>query len=471
MSARKALVLNGGQQEQVQTTDHLDLDVFVAGLATGPNLVGISGKAWRSSTDMWAVASGVSSDALSVSIVDAVTGGTFAPGGKVHQFVTTTTNGGWYYIDSLIEVNTDRSYYARVWMAGISGTLGCFAGFIALDKDLNILTGNGGTFDWALNGGSTPSATGTWYYQTITGEATDTGRFPVGTKYIKPVVVVGRSVAGATTQVGGFEFSDRPFQQSKGDTERYISTRYALIQSATGTGLVATAGTTTLTGTGTQFTKSFIVGDTITVSGETVRTIQSITSDTVLDVTVAFSTTASSLRYNLAANTERFTALGNGNNGFGVTAPKARVELAAGNANRGPFKFNSGAVVTTIVQYLVEMLSGVIYFSPTTTLRQFFLMNGYVTTAVSYTVATGVTKVGVTSTTAARVITLPAANSVPGGFQITITDESNAASAINAITITPAGIDTIVPTGSGTITTAGASKTIYSDGTSKWFNI
>jgi hypothetical protein len=57
-------------------------------------------------------------------------------------------------------------------------------------------------------------------------------------------------------------------------------------------GTVATAGTTTLTGTSTYFT-DYQVGDKITVSGETVRTIATIVSDTSLTVTVAFSNTAS----------------------------------------------------------------------------------------------------------------------------------------------------------------------------------
>lgn len=61
-------------------------------------------------------------------------------------------------------------------------------------------------------------------------------------------------------------------------------------------GTVATTGTTTLTGTGTYFT-DFRVGDKITVSGETVRTIDTITSDTVLTVTVAFTNTASGLTF------------------------------------------------------------------------------------------------------------------------------------------------------------------------------
>lgn len=58
-------------------------------------------------------------------------------------------------------------------------------------------------------------------------------------------------------------------------------------------GTVATTGTTTLTGTGTYFT-DYRAGDKITVSGETERIIDTITSDTILTVTVAFTNTASS---------------------------------------------------------------------------------------------------------------------------------------------------------------------------------
>lgn len=64
-------------------------------------------------------------------------------------------------------------------------------------------------------------------------------------------------------------------------------------------GTVTTAGTVTLTGSGTNFT-DYEVGDTVTVEGETVRTIATITSDTVLTVTVAFSTTGSALTFTRA---------------------------------------------------------------------------------------------------------------------------------------------------------------------------
>lgn len=55
-------------------------------------------------------------------------------------------------------------------------------------------------------------------------------------------------------------------------------------------GTVETTGTTTLTGTDTFFT-DYLVGDTVTVDGETERTIATITSDTSLTVTVSFSNT------------------------------------------------------------------------------------------------------------------------------------------------------------------------------------
>lgn len=71
---------------------------------------------------------------------------------------------------------------------------------------------------------------------------------------------------------------------------RFASAFYETAPNEPGT--VATTGTTTLTGTGTYFT-DYQVGDQILVSGETVRTIATITSDTVLTVTAAFSNTAS----------------------------------------------------------------------------------------------------------------------------------------------------------------------------------
>lgn len=62
-------------------------------------------------------------------------------------------------------------------------------------------------------------------------------------------------------------------------------------------GVVATAGTITLTGTGTNFLAVYRTGDQIYVDGETVRTVAAVASNTSLTVTSAFGTTASTLKH------------------------------------------------------------------------------------------------------------------------------------------------------------------------------
>jgi hypothetical protein len=95
-------------------------------------------------------------------------------------------------------------------------------------------------------------------------------------------------------------------------------------------------------------------------------------------------------------------------------------------------------------------------------------------TAVSYTIL--LTDVGfgwviaVTSTAAARTITLPLANTVPSGWQITVKDESGGA-LTNNITIARSGSDTIDGATSNVIALNYGSRTLYSDGVSKWFII
>ena len=95
-------------------------------------------------------------------------------------------------------------------------------------------------------------------------------------------------------------------------------------------------------------------------------------------------------------------------------------------------------------------------------------------TAISYTILlTDVGfgwVIGVTDTAAARTITLPLANAVPAGWQVTVKDESGGA-LTNNITIARAGADTIDGATSNVINLNYGSRTIYSDGVSKWFVI
>jgi hypothetical protein len=87
--------------------------------------------------------------------------------------------------------------------------------------------------------------------------------------------------------------------------------------------------------------------------------------------------------------------------------------------------------------------------------------------AANYT-ATGADRiVGVTSTAAARTVTLPAASAVPFGKEIVVKDESGAAGT-NNITVAAAGADNI---DAGTTLAIAANygvQRVYSNGATRW---
>lgn len=84
---------------------------------------------------------------------------------------------------------------------------------------------------------------------------------------------------------------NRKINEWAGDSKNVWQSNFSL-DKPNEPGTVATTGTTTLTGTNTYFT-DYAIGDKITVSGETERTIATISSNTSLTVTLAFSNTAS----------------------------------------------------------------------------------------------------------------------------------------------------------------------------------
>ena len=73
-----------------------------------------------------------------------------------------------------------------------------------------------------------------------------------------------------------------------------------------------------------------------------------------------------------------------------------------------------------------------------------------------------------TSITAARVVTLPAANAVPAGYRLLVLDSSGSASGVNTITLTRVGTDTINGGTTSAIVLAYGVREIVSDGVSKW---
>jgi hypothetical protein len=88
---------------------------------------------------------------------------------------------------------------------------------------------------------------------------------------------------------------NRKISEWSGDSKNTWTSLFKTYSTEPGT--VSTTGTTTLTGTGTNFL-DYQVGDKVSVSGETDRIIDNITSDTVLTVTLAFTNTASGKTFN-----------------------------------------------------------------------------------------------------------------------------------------------------------------------------
>jgi hypothetical protein len=73
-----------------------------------------------------------------------------------------------------------------------------------------------------------------------------------------------------------------------------------------------------------------------------------------------------------------------------------------------------------------------------------------------------------TSITAARTVQLPAANSVPAGYKVLVSDASGSSSGVNTITILRAGADTINAGTSTAVNSAYGCREVQSDGVSKW---
>ncbi len=111
-------------------------------------------------------------------------------------------------------------------------------------------------------------------------------------------------------------------------------------------GVLVTTSSATITGTDTQFTNTFKVGDTITVvtdfATET-KTIATISSDTSMTVTSPFSGQSASATssYQLTGGT-RFVVKGNGNIGIGTTSPTTILEIGSSDMGDGV----AGSVIT-----------------------------------------------------------------------------------------------------------------------------
>lgn len=117
---------------------------------------------------------------------------------------------------------------------------------------------------------------------------------------------------------------------------------FQVTQPIWGIGTVSnSAGGTTVTGVGTQFTNTFKIGDTITINGQTVA-ITAIASNTSM-TTAAITGANTAVAYTLATG-NRFVVKGNGNVGIGTTSnPTGKLDI-------------QGSVVNNLPTYSAEFL-------------------------------------------------------------------------------------------------------------------
>lgn len=159
--------------------------------------------------------------------------------------------------------------------------------------------------------------------------------------------------------------------------------------------------------------------------------------------------------------------------GVGLS-PTAQLHLPAGTAtaNTAPLKLSDGILTTTAEAGTVEKTTDYFYATPTGTDRRPINLGGRNgQSGTTYTiVAADFGKIVGLSNTAARTITLVAANSVPAGFIVWFKDEAGTASTGN-ITINRVGADTIDGATSVVINQDFQVTGLYSDGTSAWFVI
>lgn len=98
-------------------------------------------------------------------------------------------------------------------------------------------------------------------------------------------------------------------------------------------------------------------------------------------------------------------------------------------------------------------------------------MEGYTFSDANATLPAGTTyAANIKALSAARTVTLPAANSVPSGTVVMVKDETNTASATNTITVNRAGADTINGGATGLVINGvgGNYVRLVSDGVSAW---
>lgn len=166
------------------------------GAGTGTNLI-----AWSEDTSKWTFVGGTAAT-ITANTADVREGAS-----SFDIAVSTGATGTWHSYGDFIPIDPTRRYRGRISARLITGAGTFYAGYIAYNAAKTVLSGNGGTYGYFIANGVTVPAGWTTYDGVISGEGAALNQFPVGTRFIKPLVITNYVNIG-TTRIDSFEIAE-----------------------------------------------------------------------------------------------------------------------------------------------------------------------------------------------------------------------------------------------------------------------
>ncbi len=127
--------------------------------------------------------------------------------------INTGATGTVYTYGDLIPIDPARRYRGELAAKLVTGAGTFFAGYVAYSAAGATLAGNGGTYGYFIASGVTLTAGWSRYSGSIQGEGTALDQFPVGTRFIRPLVIANYMNIGKT-RVDSFSIMEVPTVRS-----------------------------------------------------------------------------------------------------------------------------------------------------------------------------------------------------------------------------------------------------------------
>jgi len=287
-----------------------------------------------------------------------------------------------------LTLNSTNSIYGSITMTAAAGVTITQGGLSVNAQSFKVAGPNGNSGGLTWNGTQLSFSNSATNYNIILTAGLQNGAISSNPFYIIGQAPGGVNIKGGSIYLAGGNGGNNPGDIILGiDTSNKVagnvsigtstvSSLFQVYQPLTGVGTVSiSSGSTILTGTNTQFTNTFKINDTITISGTT-YTITSITSDTSLGLSTAAVTGLTGQSYTLTGG-NRFSVKGNGNVLIGTTidnGTKLQVSgdtyvsgsVSATTISGGTF-YGNGANITGIAGTINGLTSSQVVFANSST--------------------------------------------------------------------------------------------------------